>query len=105
MRDFIHVDDIVAVNLWALERGKSGIFNVGTGQARSFNDVANAVLNWHGRGRVSYIPFPAHLQGSYQSYTQADLAGLHAAGYSAAFIPIEAGVPRYLDALAATATV
>ncbi len=105
LRDFIHVDDIVAVNLWALERGKSGIFNVGTGQARSFNDVANAVLKWHGRGRVSYIPFPAHLQGSYQSYTQADLAGLHAAGYSAAFIPIEAGVPRYLDALAATATV
>lgn len=106
LRDFIHVDDIVAVNLWALERGgKSGIFNAGTGQARSFNDVANAVLKWHGRGQISYIPFPAHLQGSYQSYTQADLSGLHAAGYSVSFIPIEAGVPRYLDALAATATV
>ena len=100
LRDFIHVDDIVAVNLWALERcGKSGIFNVGTGQARSFNDVASAVLKWHGRGRISYIPFPAHLQGSYQSYTQADLSGLQAAGYSAPFIPVEAGVPRYLDAL------
>jgi ADP-L-glycero-D-manno-heptose 6-epimerase len=82
-----------------MERGKSGIFNVGTGQARSFNDVAGAVLKWHGRGRISYIPFPTHLQGSYQSYTQADLSGLRAAGYATPFIPIEAGVPRYLDAL------
>lgn len=100
LRDFIHVDDIVAVNLWALERGKSGIFNVGTGRARSFNDVASAVLKWHGRGRITYIPFPAQLQGSYQSYTQADLSGLQAAGYTAASISVEVGVPRYLDALA-----
>ena len=101
VRDFIHVDDIVAVNLWAWQRaGKSGLFNLGTGQARSFNDVARAVLKWHGRGRIQYIPFPEHLQGSYQSYTQADLTGLRAAGYDADFVPIEAGVPRYLDALA-----
>jgi hypothetical protein len=73
LRDFVHVDDIVAVNLWAMERGKSGIFNVGTGQARSFNDVANAVLRWHGRGRISYIPFPA------QSARQ--LPELHASGF------------------------
>jgi ADP-L-glycero-D-manno-heptose 6-epimerase len=99
-RDFIHVDDVVAVNLWAWQQGaKSGIFNLGTGQARSFNDVARAVLKWHGRGRIEYIPFPEHLQGSYQSYTQADLTGLRAAGHSAPFIPIEEGVPRYLDAL------
>ena len=101
VRDFIHVDDIVAVNLWAWERAsKSGLFNLGTGQARSFNDVARAVLKWHGRGRIQYIPFPGHLQGSYQSYTQADLSGLRAAGYAADFIPIETGVPRYLDTLA-----
>jgi ADP-L-glycero-D-manno-heptose 6-epimerase len=100
-RDFIHVDDIVAVNLAAWEQGiKSGIFNLGTGQARSFNDVARAVLKWHGRGRIEYIPFPEHLKGSYQSYTQADLTGLRAAGYSAPFIPIEEGVPRYLDVIA-----
>lgn len=99
-RDFIHVDDVVAVNLWAWQQGaKSGIFNVGTGQARSFNDLARAVLKWHGRGRIEYIPFPEHLKGSYQSYTQADLTGLRAAGHSAPFIPIEEGVPRYLDAL------
>ena len=100
-RDFIHVDDIVAVNLAAWQPGiRSGIFNLGTGQARSFNDVARAVLKWHGRGRIGYIPFPEHLKGSYQSYTQADLTGLRAAGYSAPFIPIEEGVPRYLDAIA-----
>jgi ADP-L-glycero-D-manno-heptose 6-epimerase len=100
-RDFVHVDDIVAVNLAAWHQGvKSGIFNLGTGRARSFNDVARAVLKWHGRGRIEYIPFPEHLKGSYQSYTQADLTGLRAAGYSAPFIPIEEGVPRYLDALA-----
>jgi len=99
-RDFIHVDDVVAVNLWAWQQGaKSGIFNLGTGQARSFNDLARAVLQWHGRGRIEYIPFPEHLKGSYQSYTQADLTGLRAAGHSAPFIPIEEGVPRYLDAL------
>ncbi len=101
VRDFIHVDDIVAVNLWAWQQAaKSGIFNLGTGQARSFNDVARAVLKWHGRGRIVYIPFPEHLKGSYQSYTQADLSGLRAAGYSSPFIPIEDGVPRYLDVIA-----
>lgn len=101
VRDFIHVDDIVAVNLWAWQQGaKSGTFNLGTGQARSFNDVARAVLKWHGRGRIQYIPFPVELAGSYQSYTQADLTGLRAAGYNAPFIPIEDGVPRYLDAIA-----
>ena len=99
-RDFIHVDDVVAVNIWAGQQAaRSGIFNLGTGQARSFNDVARAVLKWHGRGRIEYIPFPEHLKDSYQSYTQADLTGLRAAGLGAPFIPIEEGVPRYLDAL------
>lgn len=101
-RDFIHVDDIVAANLWAWQAGgKSGIHNLGTGVARSFNDVAGAVLKWHGRGRITYIPFPEQLAGSYQSFTEADLSGLRAAGYDAAFIPIEVGVPRYLDTLQA----
>jgi len=96
-RDFVHVDDVVAVNLWAWRQGaRSGIYNLGTGQARTFNDLARAVLAWHGRGRVQYIPFPESLQGSYQSYTQADLRGLRAAGYDATFMPIEEGVPRYL---------
>ena len=101
VRDFIHVDDVVAANLWAWQRAaKSGIYNLGTGEARSFNDVARAVLKWHGRGAIRYVPFPDHLRGSYQSYTQADLTGLRAAGYDAGFIPVDEGVPRYLDAVA-----
>jgi ADP-L-glycero-D-manno-heptose 6-epimerase len=97
-RDFIHVDDVVAVNLWAVT-AKSGIYNLGTGRARSFNEVARAVLAFHGRGRIRYVPFPDHLRGSYQSFTEADLTGLRAAGYSADFLDIEAGVQRYLAAI------
>ena len=100
LRDFVHVDDVAAINLWLLERGSvRGIFNLGTGQARSFNDVANAVIAWHGRGRIQYVPFPAHLTGSYQSYTQADLTTLRAAGYKQDFISLEDGVRSYLDTL------
>jgi len=99
-RDFIHVDDIVDVNLWALDNpGVSGIFNAGTGRSQTFNEVAQAVIDWHGRGRIRYIPFPDHLEGSYQSYTEADISGLRAAGYEAPFLTVQQGVARYLDAL------
>lgn len=100
LRDFVYVDDVVAVNLWAHENPHvSGIFNLGTGRARTFNDVARAVIDWHDRGKIAYIPFPDNLRDSYQSYTQADLSGLRAAGYDAQFISIEEGVERYLDFL------
>ena len=97
-RDFIHVDDAVAVNLWFMDHpGKCGIFNVGSGRCQSFNEVAQAVIGWHGRGAVEYIPFPDTLRGCYQSYTEADISALRAAGYTAPFMPVEVGVPRYLD--------
>ncbi|MDX5362650.1 MAG: ADP-glyceromanno-heptose 6-epimerase [Pseudazoarcus pumilus] len=97
-RDFIHVDDIVAVNLWFLDNpGVSGIFNLGTGRAQSFNDVAHAALKWHGAGEIDYIPFPEHLKGRYQSFTEADMGALRAAGCQHRFTPVEEGVPRYLD--------
>jgi ADP-L-glycero-D-manno-heptose 6-epimerase len=99
-RDFIHVDDVVAVNLWILDHGGvRGIFNLGTGQARSFNDVARAVIAWHGHGRIRYIPFPAELAPSYQNYTQADISTLRMVGYKADFIGVEEGVRSYLDTL------
>ena len=101
-RDFIHVDDVVAVNLWLLDHADvSGVFNCGTGRAQSFNDVADAVIAWHGHGEKHYIEFPAHLAGRYQSYTQADMSALRSAGYDAEFLSVEQGVPRYLDWLAA----
>jgi ADP-L-glycero-D-manno-heptose 6-epimerase len=99
-RDFIHVDDVAAVNLWLLDNPECrGIFNLGTGKSRSFNDVARAVIGWHGHGKIRYIPFPERLEGSYQSFTEADMSGLREAGYGAEFLDIEEGVKRYLDVI------
>lgn len=101
-RDFIFVGDCVAVNLWLLDNPQvSGIFNCGTGRSQTFNDVADAVIDWHGRGAKRYIPFPENLVGRYQSYTEADMSALQAAGYPHRFRPVEEGVPAYLDWLAA----
>jgi ADP-L-glycero-D-manno-heptose 6-epimerase len=110
-RDFVHVDDAVSVNLWLLEnRGVSGIFNCGTGRAQTFNEVAAAVINTVNgeeasvdelvqRGLIEYIPFPKHLVGKYQSYTQADLARLREAGYEGSFRPVQEGVAGYVREL------
>jgi ADP-L-glycero-D-manno-heptose 6-epimerase len=97
-RDFIHVDDVVAVNCWFLDHpDQRGIFNVGTGRAETFNTMAQAVLDWHKKGEIRYIPFPEHLKGAYQSYTQADISGLRAAGYNSEFLTVQQGVDRYLE--------
>jgi ADP-L-glycero-D-manno-heptose 6-epimerase len=111
LRDFVHVDDVVSVNLWLLDnRDISGIFNCGTGRAQSFNEVAAAVINAVNgsdfsideltqEGMIEYIPFPAALVGKYQSYTQADLARVREAGYEGAFRPVEQGVADYVREL------
>ena len=99
-RDFVYVDDVAAVNLWFLDHPRaSGIFNVGTGRAQTFNDVARAVIAHHGRGRIEYVPFPPGLRGSYQSFTQADISALRAAGCERPFLTVEEGVSRYLKEL------
>ncbi len=101
-RDFVFVEDCAAVNLWFMDHPqKSGIFNLGTGQARTFNDVANSVLDWHKKHRqidahIEYVPFPEHLKGAYQSYTQADLSALRAAGYEGTFHDVAEGVTKYM---------
>ncbi len=97
-RDFVYVDDCVAVNLWFLDHpGSSGIFNLGTGRAQTFNELVGAVIAWAGTGSVQYIPFPDHLKGSYQNFTQADLTALRAVGCDIAFKNIAHAVPLYLD--------
>ncbi len=97
-RDFIYVSDVVDVNLWCFEHPEcSGIFNLGTGRSQSFNDVANAVIHYHNKGKLEYIPFPDHLKGSYQSFTEADMSALRSAGYQADFKSVEAGVHAYLE--------
>lgn len=100
-RDFVYVGDCVAVNLWLFDNpGVSGVFNCGTGRSQSFNDVADAVIDWHGRGDKRYIEFPEHLVGRYQSHTRADMRKLREAGYDAPFATVEQGVKCYLDWLA-----
>jgi ADP-L-glycero-D-manno-heptose 6-epimerase len=100
LRDFVYIDDISNVNLWFLDNPTvSGIFNAGTGRAQSFNDVANAVIKWHGKGKIHYVPFPDHLKGAYQSFTQADLTQLRKSGCDVEFRPVEEGVKHYLDQL------
>jgi ADP-L-glycero-D-manno-heptose 6-epimerase len=110
-RDFVHVDDCVSVNLWLLDnRDVSGIFNCGTGQAQTFNEVAAAVVNTiEGmelsvqelveKNFIEYIPFPPQLVGKYQSYTQADLGRLREAGYPGEFQRVEEGVASYVREL------
>lgn len=99
-RDFVHVDDVVKVNLWFYDNPQvRGIFNVGTGRSATFREVAQTVLAWHGRGDIEYIPFPDHLKGHYQSFTEADIKPLREAGYQAPFLTVADGVSRYLDHL------
>lgn len=81
-RDFVFVRDVVKINLF-FARGPSrqGVVNVGTGQSKSFNDVARALMEVHGTGKVEYIPFPDNLKDRYQSFTEADVASLRKMGY------------------------
>lgn len=101
-RDFVFIEDVVAVNLWFFDHpAHSGIYNVGTGRSESFNEVARAVIQWHGKGSIEYIPFPDHLRGHYQSFTQADITQLRSIGCDVKFHSVAAGVKKYLDWLGA----
>jgi ADP-L-glycero-D-manno-heptose 6-epimerase len=103
-RDFIYVNDAVDVNLWFMDHpANSGIFNVGTGRSQTFNDVANAVIRHRRTGKIEYIPFPEHLRGRYQSFTEADMSRLRKAGYDKPFMSVEDGVSDYLAQLDAAA--
>ena len=118
-RDFVYVDDVVAVNLWFLQHpDKRGVFNVGTGRAQPFNDVAHATVNairsLSGEpplslmeqvraGLVDYIEFPDALRGKYQCFTQADLTALRSTGCDVPFVDVARGVQRYVQWLAAQA--
>jgi len=95
-RDFIYVEDVAAVNLWFWENNVSGIFNCGTGRAESFQEVADAALNFHQKGEIEYIPFPEKLKGRYQAYTLADQTKLRAAGYDKPFKTVAEGVAAYM---------
>ena len=101
-RDFVHVADVADVNLWCWKRGVSGIFNCGTGRAEPFRAVAEAVIGALGQGAIEFIPFPEHLKGRYQSFTEADLSRLRGAGYNGAFRDVATGVKEYMEWLKAS---
>jgi ADP-L-glycero-D-manno-heptose 6-epimerase len=121
VRDFVYVDDVAAVNLWFLEHPQhSGVFNLGTGRAQAFNDVAHATVNacraqraqpaltleqQITQGMVEYFPIPEALVGKYQCHTQADLSALRAAGCAHEFADVATGVRRYVEWLIGNAPV
>ena len=97
-RDFIFVGDVVKVNLWMMAHSDvSGIFNIGTGNSQSFNEVANSVINYHGKGEINYIPFPDELKDNYQSFTEADLTKLRTTGFDGSFKTVQEGVKEYMQ--------
>ena len=114
-RDFISVEDVVKVNLFFLDHPElSGIFNLGSGRAQSFNDVACATVNacrvaagkpaldlasLQAEGIIEYRAFPKELEGKYQSYTEADISALRNVGYAAPMLSVEQGVTRYVEQL------
>jgi ADP-L-glycero-D-manno-heptose 6-epimerase len=103
-RDFVSVGDVVAVNLFFAEGGVTqGVFNLGTGHSRSFNDVARVLIARLGRGEIRYVPFPESLRGKYQSFTEADITRLRAAGYDRPFASLEQGVDQLCASLAVPA--
>ena len=97
-RDFIYVDDVVAVVRWFLETPRAcGLFNVGTGEARSFREMMEAMFAALGRPpRIEYIDMPESIRGQYQYFTQSEVGRLRAAGYNAGFTPLEEAVGRYV---------
>ncbi len=97
-RDFIYVEDVVNINLWCWQQAcVSGIYNAGTGQARTFNDIARTLIQLHGCGQISYITMPATLTSAYQAYTQAQMYRLQQAGYTQPFHTLETGLAAYYE--------
>jgi len=102
LRDFIHVADAVKINLHFYQTKSSGIFNAGTGKARSFTDIARTMQDINGTGEIEDIPFPEDLLGKYQKFTEAGLNNLRAAGYSEDFMSLEEGVRQYYEQLSSS---
>ncbi len=104
-RDFIYVDDVAKAVAWLFRRGDiNGVFNLGSGQARSFADLAAAVFRAAGQApRIEYIDMPAELRDQYQYFTQAPMERFRGAGYPAPFASLEDGIADYVTRFLATA--
>jgi ADP-L-glycero-D-manno-heptose 6-epimerase len=103
-RDFVYVRDLARMNIFfsgtgnqaTIKQPVQAVVNAGTGQSRSFNDVANTLIHLHGSGRIEYIPFPEDLKSRYQHYTQADISQLRQAGYLAESTDLDEGIRETL---------
>jgi ADP-L-glycero-D-manno-heptose 6-epimerase len=100
-RDFVFVKDLARFNMFFAgllpetpKKTIHAVVNAGTGQARTFKAVAEALMQVHGQGKIEYIPFPGDLKNRYQHYTQADISGLRDAGYTAPFTTLEEGIKQ-----------
>ena len=100
-RDFVFVQDLTRINMFfagllpeSPKKAIHAVVNVGTGEARTFKAVAEALMKVHGPGKIEYIPFPGDLKNRYQNYTQADITALRSAGYTAPFMTLEAGIKK-----------
>lgn len=99
-RDFVYVKDCADLNLWFFENPQiSGIFNVGTGNAESFNNVAKTIIDWHKKGKISYIDFPPNLVNYYQNFTEANILSLRKIKCPIKFLSIKNGIKNYLSIL------
>lgn len=98
LRDFIYVKDVIAVCYWLMEhQPSSAIYNLGTGEARTFNDLVNATFNGMNLPTViEYIDMPEDIRDKYQYFTEANMDKLKAAGYNAPFLTLEEGVEDYV---------
>lgn len=98
-RDFIYVDDVTAIIGWLLDtRSICGLFNVGTGNARSFREMIEAMFAALGRPpNIEYVDMPAETRNSYRYFTQASMGKLHRAGYNAGFTSFDAAIERYVS--------
>ncbi len=102
-RDFIHVDDVVSVNMFLYDNANvSGIFNCGTGKAESFAEIAKTVKEVYPNASLEIVPFPDTLKGKYQTFTEADMTKLRNAGYNKEFLTLNVGVKQYLAQLEAS---
>ena len=98
-RDFVYVKDTIDIKIWFMNNDASGIFNVATGKSRSFNDVANSVIDFFKSGYIEYIEFPDGLEKQYQAFTEADMTNLYTTGFDGKPTELEDGVKDYLSFL------
>ena len=99
LRDFVFVEDVAEVVKFFMDSKKSGIYNCGTGEERSFIDMANIFSTLYGNCSVNTIPFPEHLKGKYQAFTKADTASIRKAGFDKTFASLEKGMEKYFNQL------